>query len=812
MKQLIGLFLLIILVLTAVSCGADSAVEETEIPTATVEPVEVIEEESPVEDVTEEMALEEEPEVPEAEEAPAEEDVIASAVAAEGQDTELTLENSAQLYIVDGGLEPGSEVTMRVVPESEWTEPSPEHSQIGQVVEILADGQTDDLQASLTLKIEDPNLTDEELEDVQIADYQEGSWVTLLSTVDIENRTVTATTEHFSLKTWIRRLSNSKPEVTVDVSPNIYASVSLDERTSVNIDDLVVDVYAVDSENDELTVMATYGIETVADMAIEAMNEIRDHHLKEMVISNLFEGSSDIEFAFVLNTAQALKAPKKAPRLALDGWYELPEIEPGHFQLPLRPNNLGILESPLQKITVFVRVWDSVEEDFVEMPMEVRVTGERMATPPDLKVPGPSILTLCPPQPTFQWNVQDASRLGSFGFRLVKGDDVWGAWLPKYTWSCTSEDDCNKDGPERGFFAAEWTPPEPLSDGVYSWGMVASSDEDERKFKNELSAHSDVYQFTIDSSMEGSECVTREHNVPNWVTITLEGGNEISRSDVVGNSEYDFLEWVIEKDDKEIARLDATNLNVLETKTALEDESGSFVAWVETTYDGQRKRISNEVTLTKQLSPTDFIVPDFYAHYQTVKVHTSAHPECEGGSWRMDPRSTDWSWDTSIELKEFSEDSIVFLQTDHYDDYESEIELLSSNLLPETISCYPSFYWVPTSWPIIELPEHSIRLSSSTDICQASQFVPTGTQVINLASANKSILAQVYESYVVHETVHDECGSLLWTNWDKRAYDLSSGLVIYLEHTQTMGGQFEGTLWTSGVYELTETNQPLAEQ
>ena len=134
-------------------------------------------------------------------------------------ETTLNLETGSSLIVPANRITTGTEVTLTQVHPSDWSLSLPPSILTGPVYEITSEGDDQGFEGHLTLPIEDETLDSSQLEQVAIAYYETGKWVSIPSSVDPESRSVTATLEHLSFYTWILRKSiNRPPDVLVNLS------------------------------------------------------------------------------------------------------------------------------------------------------------------------------------------------------------------------------------------------------------------------------------------------------------------------------------------------------------------------------------------------------------------------------------------------------------------------------------------------------------------------------------------------------------------------------------------------------------------
>jgi hypothetical protein len=449
----------------------------------------------------------------------------ASAIVAEGEALDLKLGDGAAVNIDEASLPASTTVTLRSVPVSEWTNPAPDGIFVGRVYELTAEGWGAGLQGTLKLPIETKDLKPQEIEEYALAYYLNGEWVVVPSTVNMEEATVSGPLTHCSFFATIRRLfGNKRPIVTVEAKPRVYSGVGTDQLLDVNLENLVVDVHADDPENKPVKVYLAFGFDTLETWAVNEMLTLRESLGDLMLISaygtSLIEGETA---AFdVANQIRDQIAPPATSVTLYTPWIELIKNESGFYQGGYDLSGLR-LQSPLHIIQVFVRVTDDIESDPVEITELVPITSEKLPDAITLKDPRPN--AVCPTQPTFRWSWEGtADEAKSYRFRLVKGADVWGKWFAEADWVCGAFAGCDRGGPDE-FFAQEWTPTKPLSNGVYGWGLISSHDPNERKFNNIASSvHSDMFRFMVDDSLRGSECVSPQEFSTFTQQVPLQGG------------------------------------------------------------------------------------------------------------------------------------------------------------------------------------------------------------------------------------------------------------------------------------------------
>lgn len=521
---------------------------------------------------------------------------VSSAVRA-GEDLEIALDNGARVTISDGSLEDGTNVSLEIQNSANPNYYIPEGTIIGQVYDVQAENAVPDMGAVITLPIETSRLEGVDIKDVQLATYENGEWQILPSTVNIEDKTVSATVHHFSLKAWIARLSNKAPEVVTQVNPTIFANLEPVEHWNNNLQDLQIDVFVSDEDSSSLEVYYTYAIETSESVLIDEMNRFKEECGDHVLVESIIEGGAIGSIPAVQFTT-SLAPPVTSAKLVADTWFRLPEIGNGHYSSSLEVSEIDV--NYPEKIEIFVRVTDEVEGNPVNIKKEITVTSKDIPHAPELVSPGPTRQVVCPPQPTFQWWIPDSSNYywESIRFRLIEGDDLWGAWFPKYDWKCGRK--CDREGISRPH-EQEWTPPEPLPNGEYTWGMAVSGDENEKKFKGEMIAYSNEFQFTVDDSLSGSECVVTEVQS---ISVVEELRSEGAEQDILVTEEVSQTE---------------------EGQQALEDEVVDDIAFEEQS-SGESDDLTSSEKLNNNLTPEEMANNGSHEWTPSLNVLNS---ECE---------------------------------------------------------------------------------------------------------------------------------------------------------------------------------------
>ena len=452
------------------------------------------------------------------------------AVMVEGQDLELDLADSAHILIHAGTLDAGEKVTFekrRNVGEGIIV---PEGLEIGPVYSVNVEVWDSDLRATITLPLED--LSSEEMEGIQLAYYNEGEWLTVPSSVNIEESTISGTFHHFTDFAWVRRIWNKPPDVAVEVEPNIYSNITFVEKWNTDLEDLKVTIHAHDPEGKPLRVSIAYGFETLVDQTVYEMNFLRERMGKLMDLEVQITAR---EAEHIYTQARAGLAPKAKHNMVTTDYYDISPVHTGLYKhtFPLRELELNNLE----KIQVFVRV----EDDLAGSPYEnddliIRVLSEDILEPPSLIHPENSTLTICPPMPVLEWSYTQDTHLWveSLQLRIVKGDDLWGARFPKRKWECTGN--CQPG------FESSWTVEKPLPEGKYTWGIAVSEKEHEPDFDADHISYSDKYHFIVDESLTGDRCHKEEMVEP--AQFCTPDASTSCLSVVVNDNEGVFVEGV----------------------------------------------------------------------------------------------------------------------------------------------------------------------------------------------------------------------------------------------------------------------------
>ena len=443
--------------------------------------------------------------------------VAANSVAIkDGEEINLVLDTGASVLIHEGSISAGNAVELRTADPTEWSKPDSGVAIVGQVYTIVSEKVDSGITATITLPFPDDVLSDTEIDQLSIAYLDASRWYSLPSTVNREDATVSAVLHHFSNYAIIRRITfNSRPKVTVSVSPTIYSGVDINDSANLNLEDLSVRIEASDPDGDPVSVYLTLGFETDASLGAGKMSELGSQLVSLMVIEasaiSIIDGNTAaVEVATQVRDQIAF--PVEAGILTTDTVELVPTVSAGVFEISIPLSGLGLdLESPLRNIYLFITVTDDLEEDPKRVEKRIPVTGMKLPTPMALIAPGPSSTVRCPALPEFRWDWPSAQdSMEHYRFRLVRGDDLWGARFPTADWACNKWNGCESGGPD-GYVANSWTPTEPLTDGaVYSWGMLTGSGKDPLRFEDDTAVQSETFRFIVDASISGNKCLGSE--------------------------------------------------------------------------------------------------------------------------------------------------------------------------------------------------------------------------------------------------------------------------------------------------------------
>lgn len=214
--------------------------------------------------------------------------------------------------------------------------------------------------------------------------------------------------------------------------------------------------------------------------------------------------------------------------------------------------------------------------------------------------------------------------------------------------------------------------------------------------------------------------------------------------------------------------------------------------------------------ITEAVAPwVNRIVPGFYARYECKERMTngmrrdSYNYMCTHHDGVLGPRIAD-----EYRLVSIEPDGTVIMWTSRYGGrgitnirFQAE-DLLMENGIPDI--------WIPLDNRVYTFPSFRVMPSNVT---VTPVFSPAGTEVITIM--NRSVLAQVYSGEWT-----DDTGGWVQRSRSIQHFDSQSGLLLRVEETRTILScsvcDFSVSPRTPfnsfrGLWELTETNQPLAE-
>jgi len=449
-----------------------------------------------------------------------------STIVGQGEDVSLSLENGATLQILEGGVEPGSSVSLSYDTSSDQL-PDSDGIITGPVYEIDAADWKYGMKAHISLPIDNAELTQEQIENVQVAYLKDGVWVRLPSSVDFENRLVSADLSHFTKITWFARLfGNAAPVISIVPNHSVYTNVryasesgeDMGDKTGIcaprkgrwdsklgtympgeDLDPLQVEITLIDEEGKLRAAKVGLACIGKTDWGFNIPNNLRNdfnNHFKDEMNAGLFDADytaphtglivenfrpDDVTIPWCLDL-QLLDTPNNGNNViynisqSISFWY---------------PDKLA-------SVRVYVYAWDDMD-DPGEAYVDIHLTSSTLR-PPTLIAPKGSSYLYCSPKPTFRWSVDSSTK--SYGLFYEKGtrhDLETGK--PKMRRGKNDDD----------FYLTSWKPKTSLKDGnVYSWAVVASTDEDDTKFNdNSKVSKSQVFQFTVDKSLEEGTCEWR---------------------------------------------------------------------------------------------------------------------------------------------------------------------------------------------------------------------------------------------------------------------------------------------------------------
>jgi len=426
-----------------------------------------------------------------------------------GQDLDIELRNNARIYIMAGSMKHGTEVTFRVTKPENIDLFIPESLIINEIYEVTADEWGSDLEAIISLPIMASNISNQDLSEYSIAYYDDGNWVRLPSSIESTNQIISATTRHFSFFTVLKRIGNKPPETYVSTTPKIYPDLGVEQRMSTDLlSDLKVDIFVQDQENEPVTVFVAFGLETIDGDVTFGLNRFRElfGKMAEVSSGDILD-PTNVVVDMGIGEFVSITAPQAHRNIATTDYYQIRENSKNHFAISF-PNNINInLASPLKRVFVFVKVFDSIQEDPVEITKTISVIPDKILSPARLLTPKPNYpsFTVCPPRPIFSWVWgSGVSDLKSFRFQISRGFELWNVWNPTIKWECNTSS-CTNNGPE-DYTQQRWQPSKDLPDGYYTWG-IANSASTIVDIDTETTSFSDEWNFHIDSRLKGDSCI-----------------------------------------------------------------------------------------------------------------------------------------------------------------------------------------------------------------------------------------------------------------------------------------------------------------
>ncbi len=170
--------------------------------------------------------------------------------------TEIDFGNGGSLQVFADPIDAGREITIRA--DSELNSQLEQGNyQIERPYEIQCPDCQGTFEAILTLPIETKGLSEEEMSEFQLA-YRSGKdWVTVPSTVNLKERTVSGSISHLSLFSIVRWITGNRPP-----QVNLVAKPSYVYLGDSSIPDLQVEVWASDPNGDPLEVQVIIGVKT----------------------------------------------------------------------------------------------------------------------------------------------------------------------------------------------------------------------------------------------------------------------------------------------------------------------------------------------------------------------------------------------------------------------------------------------------------------------------------------------------------------------------------------------------------------------
>ncbi len=340
---------------------------------------------------------------------------------------------------------------------------------------------------------------------------------------------------------------NDPPDVIVETSPAVYSGIPFGWSDEYDLEDLIVKVYASDPDGDDIQVLVMFGFRTWEEFALDTLYDYREQ-LGLMVKTEMALTANEVYLVGHVAMDQ-IASPEDAPHLTTP-WYELVELAPGYYQISVDLNQLDV-DGQLKGVDVYVNVYDENKRNTSDEKVYVPIYAKYLPDAANLLTPPANPDYICPPQPIFSWSWPKDEYLGSYQFRLAKGkENVWERSLlnritsMNYSWTCDLQNECSGDYAPDHIFITNWTPPEPLKAGIYSWGIVASDDTREQKFNPPEAVRSPSFQFTVDSSLNGHECVRQDYLYPSELGQSEEQDGLVEVPNIVGLYVSDMNEFM----------------------------------------------------------------------------------------------------------------------------------------------------------------------------------------------------------------------------------------------------------------------------
>ncbi len=386
-----------------------------------------------------------------------------------GKISETGLSDGASVTLISSPSSEATTLTMNRLTDAEAQELA-QAAGSGQVVGAVYDIELADrggmLAAQLVLPYYGAGLSIEQQEQITAAYFSDGRWISVPTTINTADQTITAEVSHFSFWTPFKRGLgfNKAPEVRIDPDPENYYSE--DTVTLEGIEDLTINVYATDDKDKIQAVYLATEVAFIEDLTLK-----KGWHDLAAKAKEDCEHEADKAGDFCTMIVDEFLSPPQKDLRHLT-WFELPRKAGGTYQHIVKPSqiktsgegSLAVGKGSLAEIHVHVLVLDDLVDSPVEESATITFFPKEHSPAIELIGPGPTEIITCPAQPILRWQTESdliGERGGSLQIRVSKKNDLWETNSFDVKEDFDYRDDFDFDDPRQQiqkdvFFKGEW--------------------------------------------------------------------------------------------------------------------------------------------------------------------------------------------------------------------------------------------------------------------------------------------------------------------------------------------------------------------